>query len=161
MDLCSHLFHRCCCSIAWVHRCGQGKIPSASNITFLTFFSQEKPTLFRRYMNLHLIVLLAAFALGAAWAITSAARHSTARSQCISQFFNTSDSAQNAEAQTLCQIFPWVDVGIMGGLWLVLAIMQVSIWCRATFSISVFLKDLPLHCPLLVQQWPAARSGQV
>ncbi|KAH9837120.1 uncharacterized protein C8Q71DRAFT_857437 [Rhodofomes roseus] len=76
----------------------------------------EKPTMFRRYTTLHLIVTLGAFSVAAVWIILSAARHSQAVTACKSTFFGTDSDLQD-EATTLCDIFPWVDVGIMGGLW--------------------------------------------
>jgi hypothetical protein len=79
--------------------------------------------MYRRYVTLHGMALCAAFALAAVWAIISATRHSTALSNCLQEFF--SDEALQSEGQTLCDIFSWVDVGIMGGLWVLLAILQV------------------------------------
>lgn len=107
---------------------GVAKVSNTANwdVTRPTDVIQEKPVLFRRYLTLHSILIAAAFALAAAWAIISASRHSTAQANCIKEFFDASDSAQQAEAKVLCNIFPWVDVGIMGGLWVVLAVMHVS-----------------------------------
>jgi hypothetical protein len=34
---------------------------------------------------------------------------------------------QKSEGETLCEIFPWVDVGVMGGLWVIMAILHVRI----------------------------------
>lgn len=87
---------------------------------------QEKSILFRRYMSIHLIVTLAAFSLGATWAVISATRHSTAVDKCVKDFYDVTDPAQKAESEILCEIFPWVDVGIMGGVWLLLAIVHVG-----------------------------------
>ncbi|KAJ3568802.1 hypothetical protein NP233_g5480 [Leucocoprinus birnbaumii] len=84
--------------------------------------SKEKPILYRRYVTLHGIVLCVALAIGAVWAIISATRHSTATSNCLQRFF--SDDSLQSQGQTLCNIFSWVDVGIMGGLWVLLAILQ-------------------------------------
>lgn len=90
--------------------------------------AKEKPILFRRYLTLHSLAAVAAFGIGAAWAGISASRHSTAQTKCIADFFDASDSVQNTEAQVMCNIFPWVDVGIMGGLWVVLAIMHIYLY---------------------------------
>ncbi|KAE9411028.1 hypothetical protein BT96DRAFT_952841 [Gymnopus androsaceus JB14] len=54
--------------------------------------ARDKPILFRRYITLHSIALLAVFVIAAAWVIISATKHSTAQSKCISDFFNTTDS---------------------------------------------------------------------
>ncbi|KAI9060177.1 hypothetical protein FKP32DRAFT_1613722 [Trametes sanguinea] len=89
---------------------------------------QERPIFFRRYVSLHLLVTVAAFAVAAAWIILSAVRHNQAQDKCISDFFAGTISASNSEGETLCNIFPWADVGIMGGLWVLLAIMQTYLY---------------------------------
>lgn len=88
--------------------------------------AQEKSTLFRRYITLHLMAIVAAFAIAAAWIIVSASRHSTAQTNCITNFYNATTTTVSSEGKTLCNIFPWVDVGIMGGLWAVLGLAHVS-----------------------------------
>ncbi|KAF5390294.1 hypothetical protein D9757_002855 [Collybiopsis confluens] len=90
--------------------------------------AREKPILFRRYITLHGLVVVAAFAIAAAWIIISASKHSTAQSNCISDFFNTTDSTEQSEGETLCNIFPWVDVGLMAGIWVWLAIMHIYLY---------------------------------
>lgn len=84
---------------------------------------KERTILYRRYATLHWMCVSAAFSLAAAWIILSAVRHSTASSRCIQNFF--SDTSLSSQGQKLCDIFSWVDVGIMGGLWVLLAILQV------------------------------------
>lgn len=101
----------------------------ASLLLHTTFLSeaflctQERAILYRRYTTLHLLVTLGAFSVAAVWIALSAARHSQAKSGCQTRFF--SDSTEASEANTLCDIFPWVDVGIMAGLWVLLAVAQV------------------------------------
>jgi len=73
----------------------------------------------------HGIVISAAFSVAAAWTIMSATRHSPAKAKCIDDFFTTADGASSSEGDTLCEIFPWVDVGIMGGLLVILAALHV------------------------------------
>ncbi|KAI0319378.1 hypothetical protein OF83DRAFT_1055044 [Amylostereum chailletii] len=91
--------------------------------------AKEKSVLFRRYTTLHIIVTLAAFSVAAVWIGLSAGRHDNAQSQCERDFFSTNSTtnsnAVSSEGQTLCNIFPWVDVGVMGGIWLLLAISQL------------------------------------
>ena len=85
--------------------------------------------MFRRYTTLHIMLTIAAFAVALAWIIISATKHNTAVNNCETNFFSnstaTSGSTSLDEGQTLCNIFTWVDVGLMGGLWAILAIMQV------------------------------------
>ncbi|KAG6820106.1 hypothetical protein H0H93_005253 [Arthromyces matolae] len=76
--------------------------------------AREKPILFRRYTTLHGLISLIAFAVAAAWVIISATRHSTSKSNCLKNFF--SDDTTETLADRLCDIFPWVDVGIMAAL---------------------------------------------
>jgi hypothetical protein len=73
----------------------------------------------------HIPALVAAFAVAAVWIIISASRHTTAENNCLNNFF-PDESGSSGEGQTLCNIFPWVNVGVMGGLWVVLAILFVS-----------------------------------
>ncbi|KAF5313981.1 hypothetical protein D9611_006875 [Ephemerocybe angulata] len=100
----------------------------AAGVQVLGFIgvSREKPTLYRRYVTLHGLITAAAFAVAAAWAIISAVKHNDAQTRCIQDWFG-GDSTISA-ADTLCNIFPWVDVGIMGGLWVILAIFHVYLF---------------------------------
>lgn len=80
--------------------------------------ARESTILYRRYVTLHIMATVAAFSVAAAWVIISATRHSTAKTNCVNDFFVESGSSTPtaSEAGTLCDIFPWVDVGLMGGL---------------------------------------------
>ncbi|KAL0951082.1 hypothetical protein HGRIS_007820 [Hohenbuehelia grisea] len=101
----------------------------AAGVQVFGFFGVrgERPIMYRRYVTLHGLITLAAFAVAAAWVIISASRHSTAESNCKKTFFANSptDSTLSSQADILCNIFPWVDVGIMGGLWVFLAVVHV------------------------------------
>jgi len=101
---------------------------AAAAIQILGFLGvrQEKAILFRRYTTLHIMLTLAAFAVAAVWIAISASRHSTAQNACESEFFpSTSQSSEtSSEGQTLCNVFAWADIGIMAGLWAILAIAQ-------------------------------------
>lgn len=85
---------------------------------------QERGILFRRYLTLHVFVTLGAFVVAGVMIGLSAGHHDDAQKKCISRFF-TAQSTSTSLADTLCDIFPWVDVGVMGGLWLLLAVSQV------------------------------------
>jgi len=100
---------------------------SAAGMQILGFIgvSKEKTVTFRRYVTLHSLVTSAGFAVAAAWIIMSATRHGTATARCLAKFFSGEDSG---EGQALCDIFTWATVGIMGGIWLVLAIMQFYLY---------------------------------
>jgi hypothetical protein len=84
--------------------------------------SKEKTLLYRRYVTLHGLSILAAFSIAAAWIILSAAKHRNAQARCIQDFFSSTGS--ESQGKILCEIFSWVDVGIMGALWVLLASLQ-------------------------------------
>ncbi|PCH33782.1 hypothetical protein WOLCODRAFT_22241 [Wolfiporia cocos MD-104 SS10] len=88
---------------------------------------QEKPILFRRYLTLHILITLAAFSIAGVWIVISAARHSTAQSSCTTTFFpgSSTDTITRDESNVLCKIIPWVDVGVMVALWVLLAVAQL------------------------------------
>ncbi|KAJ7783888.1 hypothetical protein DFH07DRAFT_789505 [Mycena maculata] len=90
--------------------------------------AREKAILFRRYLSLHALAIVAAFSVALAWIIISASRHSTAKANCLADFFNGADSEQKTEGDTLCDIFPLVDVGVMGSLWVILAALHLYLY---------------------------------
>jgi len=85
--------------------------------------AREKAVLFRRYTTLHILITVAAFSIAAVWIGLSASRHSTAKRKCEEKFF-TVTSDLTSEGETMCEIFPWVDIGLMAGLWVLLVISQ-------------------------------------
>jgi len=80
--------------------------------------------LFRRYVTLHGLAVVVAFAVAVVWIIISATRHTTAQRICLQKFF-PDETGTSGEGQTMCNIFPWVSIGVMGALWAVLAIFFV------------------------------------
>lgn len=105
------------------------KIQETTRLTGNDAGIQEKSILYRRYVTLHIMAIVAVFAVAAAWAIVSASRHSAAQANCIKDFFpdSASGSPTASEGEILCNIFPWVDVGIMGGLWVFFAAVHVRL----------------------------------
>ncbi|KAJ7070947.1 hypothetical protein C8F01DRAFT_1108445 [Mycena amicta] len=102
----------------------------AGAIQILGFFgvAQEKPTLFRYYLTLHSLATTGAFSVALAWIILSVSRHSTAKTNCLDNFFANPTSEEKTEGGVLCEVFPWVDVGVMGGLWVMMAIMHIYLY---------------------------------
>ncbi|KZO96055.1 hypothetical protein CALVIDRAFT_499359, partial [Calocera viscosa TUFC12733] len=99
----------------------------------LGFFgvARESTKLFRTYLWLNSILVVACFALAAALIGISASKHNTVVSACEASFFPAStgtssvgSGALDGEGQSVCNIFAWVDIGVLGGLWLLLAIFQ-------------------------------------
>ncbi|KAF8974001.1 hypothetical protein BDZ97DRAFT_1900723 [Flammula alnicola] len=102
----------------------------AAGVQFLGFIgvSREKPSMYKHYITLHGLVASAAFSIAAAWIIMSASRHSNAKVKCITDFFTDTNGASASEGDTLCNIFPWVDIGIMGALWVILAALHIYLF---------------------------------
>ncbi|KAJ7254018.1 hypothetical protein B0H12DRAFT_1115539 [Mycena haematopus] len=90
--------------------------------------AQEKSILFRRYITLHSLATTGAFSVALAWIILSASKHSTAKSNCLANFFSHANSEEETEGETLCDIFPWVDVGVMGGLWVIMLALHIYLY---------------------------------
>ncbi|KAJ6604743.1 hypothetical protein DFH09DRAFT_1443906 [Mycena vulgaris] len=103
--------------------------------------AREKSVLFRRYITLHSLAIVAAFSVALAWIILSVTRHSTAKSNCIANFFANPTSEEKAEGDTLCNIFPFVDVGVMGGLWIILAALHIYLYVVITSYSSTQRRD--------------------
>lgn len=70
---------------------------------------------------------LGAFSVAAVWIVLSGVKHSTAQTNCAKTFYPEDNTITNDESNILCKIIPLVDVGIMAGLWVILAIAQVSV----------------------------------
>ncbi|KAL4064907.1 hypothetical protein V8B97DRAFT_1182841 [Scleroderma yunnanense] len=88
--------------------------------------AQEKAIMYRRYVTLHIGLTCAAFAIAVVWIIISAVRHSTAQSNCEDTYFPSDNSSDTTSSlgQTMCNIFAWVDVGLMGATWVFFAVVQ-------------------------------------
>ncbi|GJJ09616.1 hypothetical protein Clacol_003839 [Clathrus columnatus] len=100
---------------------------------------RESTTAFRRYTTLHLLSILAVFAYSAAFIAVSATKHSTASSKCVNTFFPpdasataTSFTGADTEGKTLCNIFTWVNVGLLAALWVVLAVFHLYLYLVVT-----------------------------
>ncbi|KAK8847527.1 hypothetical protein IAR55_005385 [Kwoniella newhampshirensis] len=105
---------------------------------------REKTSTFKVYSILNALAILAALACAAALIITSALRHNTAVHNCEAKFFSDSNSTSTtanqtlaSESQALCSAFAWADVGIMGGIWLILLLVQgYFLYLTSTYSRS-------------------------
>ncbi|KAF9532007.1 hypothetical protein CPB83DRAFT_808241 [Crepidotus variabilis] len=89
---------------------------------------KEKPSTFRRYVKLHMIITTAGFAVAAAWIVWSAIGHSKAKQRCITDFFDSVPGSNQNSSDTICNIMTWVLVGIMGGIWALLAALQLYLF---------------------------------
>jgi len=89
---------------------------------------QQKSAVFLRYQPLNGIILLVCFAVAATFIGISASKHDAAVKFCQKTFYSRLDDTTgtaNGESETVCNIFTWIGIGCMGGMWLVLAIAQV------------------------------------
>lgn len=92
--------------------------------------------MFSKYTLLNTIVVSAALGVSATFVGISWTRHSTAVKNCISDFFQdpAAGSSLDTESQTLCKIFAYVGEGIMTGLWILLAVVQVCAIIRQSLA---------------------------
>jgi hypothetical protein len=97
-----------------------------AGVQVLGFLAVQKRnmSLFKRYVSMHGIVLVAALAIGATWTVISGVRHNDAKTNCIKEFFNDTEGDLKSQGETLCNVFAYVDVGIMGGLLVLFLIAQ-------------------------------------
>jgi len=86
---------------------------------------QEKPALFHRYAGLHLLINVAAFIVAGVWITLSGIGHRAAVAACDTEFFANGSAPVTSEGALLCEIFPWVDLGIMGALFFIILIAQI------------------------------------
>ncbi|EOR04016.1 hypothetical protein J056_002094 [Wallemia ichthyophaga EXF-994] len=95
-------------------------------IGFIGVF-KEKFRLFRRFHWLNTALTLAAFACALAIIIAIAAKQSDAVSQCQSDYYPPFPQASFSLSQysdDICNILSWVDVGLMGLIWLIMILVQ-------------------------------------
>ena len=103
-----------------------------AGIQLVGFFGifKEKPALFRKYVTLNSVVLYLGLSAALAFIGISAGRHQPAVDECETSFFNsgnqTTTATPDTEGEQICNIFTWVVLGVTGGLWLILFILQVS-----------------------------------
>ncbi|KAG8990853.1 hypothetical protein FRB90_001594, partial [Tulasnella sp. 427] len=93
---------------------------------------KENASLFQRFVQINAAVVAYIFSVSATWIIVSATRHTTATDKCVQDFFSSNSTstaqasvgADDGQGPTICNIFTWVDVGIMGAFWIVMLIFQ-------------------------------------
>ncbi|RXK40915.1 hypothetical protein M231_01763 [Tremella mesenterica] len=94
---------------------------------------REKTKTFKWYTLINFLSQTAAFSVAAALIVVSATSHNKAVTACEKQYFETNNSTSStaianstlsSESSALCDAFTWADVGIMGGLWLLLLLVQ-------------------------------------
>jgi len=111
---------------AYLILCGIGYLFAAIQLVGFIGIFKEKANLFRKYVTLNWIVLYTGLSIVVTFIAISAARHGQAVDVCENSFFanEQNDTTEDTKGEQICDIFCWVSVGIMGGLWLLLAIAQ-------------------------------------
>lgn len=95
----------------------------------------DNPSVYRLYIRVQFFATLALLAITIAFTATAAARHSRAMLECTAQFesslsgntaeLGSVESALQSGRSQICNILTWIDVGMMGGLILVLGLTQL------------------------------------
>jgi hypothetical protein len=78
--------------------------------------------------------MIAGFSVAAVWVILSGTRHPTAQNTCVHNLYTNATGSIASEGTTLCNVFAWVDLGVMAGLWVLLLIVQVRLRLRLRSS---------------------------
>jgi len=92
---------------------------------FLGIF-KEKAALFSRYVMVNWIILYLSLSVAAAFIGISAGRHQQAVDACEASFFagDTGTTTEDSKGEQICNIFCWSTLGVMGALWVLLALVQ-------------------------------------
>ncbi|PWN45625.1 hypothetical protein IE81DRAFT_272091, partial [Ceraceosorus guamensis] len=99
---------------------------------------KQRPSLYRGYLRIATILVLAEILVTLAFFAVAAARHSTALESCIALYANTpqgdgagfstsqTDNALDGVGDTICNVWIWIQVGLMGLLIALVGITQVQ-----------------------------------
>ncbi|PWN54220.1 hypothetical protein IE53DRAFT_383184 [Violaceomyces palustris] len=128
-----------------------GAIPSWSKgliaaLGLITFFWQtlglfsiirQSTAMYRTYIRINLILTLITIVSALAFFAVSAVRHSTALDSCVAKFGSTpsgdgsglaisqATSALDGSGRDICNVFIWVQIGVMGGLIVLMGVTQL------------------------------------
>jgi hypothetical protein len=108
--------------------CGLGYAFAIVQLVGFVGIFKEKSALFRRYVAINWILLYVGLSVAATYLGISAARHSAAVTACEATFFSgdSSSTTEDTKGEEICNIFCWATLGVMGALWVLLFIVQVS-----------------------------------
>ncbi|GAA6029828.1 hypothetical protein JCM8097_001067 [Rhodosporidiobolus ruineniae] len=93
----------------------------AQPIGFLGVY-RERPKLFKTYSRFNALLVACALLLALALIIISAAKHSTAVDSCT-RLFSADDA--DTSADSICNIWTWIQIGIMGLLFVIVALCEL------------------------------------
>ncbi|GAA5916957.1 hypothetical protein JCM6882_005069 [Rhodosporidiobolus microsporus] len=94
----------------------------AQPIGFLGVY-REKPALFKSYARLNGLLVALSLLLALALIIYSAAKHSDGVDSCTRLF---SEDDTDTSADSICNIWTWIQIGIMGLLFVIVGLCEVS-----------------------------------
>ncbi|BGP15002.1 hypothetical protein JCM10213_002855 [Rhodosporidiobolus nylandii] len=97
----------------------------AQPIGFLGVY-RERPALFKTYSRINALLVTVALLLSLALIIISAAKHSTGVAACTALF--GADSTDDTAA-TICNYWTWIQVGIMGLLFVIVGLCEIYFMC--------------------------------
>ncbi|KAK4055753.1 hypothetical protein OIV83_000300 [Microbotryomycetes sp. JL201] len=86
---------------------------------------RDKPSMFKTYARINTVLVTAALVIALALIIISAARHSTAVNNCVNLFADRQTSTDQVTSGTdICNVWTWVQIGIMGLLFVIVALCE-------------------------------------
>ncbi|GAA5986779.1 hypothetical protein JCM10908_000894 [Rhodotorula pacifica] len=94
---------------------------------------RERPRLFKGFLRINGLLVTAAVLCALAMIVVSAAKHSTAIDNCRA-LFSTDDT--DSTAHTICNIWTWIQIGIMGLLFVIVGLCQVYFVCYTSIYAS-------------------------
>jgi hypothetical protein len=113
-------------------------------LKLIAIYNQEKAGLFHKYVIANSIAVVAAFGVAAAFIAISGVKHDPATNRCETTFFSGNSTAtasslssdDTGEGRQVCEVFTWVILGLMGGLWVTLACFQVCLFLAASHALE-------------------------
>ncbi|GAA6062794.1 hypothetical protein JCM10212_002163 [Sporobolomyces blumeae] len=86
---------------------------------------RDRVGLFKTYSRINMVLVVLALLLALAIIIISAVRHSAAIDTCQNLFSTDSASDSDTTAESICNIWTWVQVGIMGLLFVIVGLCEL------------------------------------
>lgn len=84
---------------------------------------KEKARVYRTFVRTNISFIAVALLLALVWIILSMVNHNKGRDACVAQFTAVGQT-QTRDGETICNIFTWVQVGLLGFLWIFLTLAQ-------------------------------------
>jgi hypothetical protein len=85
---------------------------------------KEKAGIYRSFVRTNVAAVAATLVLALAWIIMSMVNHNKGKDTCVAQFVAVGSSTSANSGETICNIFTWVQVGLLAFLWIFIALAQ-------------------------------------